>query len=141
MSEPNVVIQTPGHALSNHAFGQVDLDAEFSFGHVIGVRPPRDRHPPRGGPGSGDRSSNTGTLFEEAYLSAQWQCRRALLRHFSTTNWEPSVVQGVLPVAFNAYSIEHFAATIGSPGFQLQTWVAGAGPEARLDRYLGEPGT
>ena len=31
------VFQTPGHAANNHAFGRADLDAEFSFGHVVGV--------------------------------------------------------------------------------------------------------
>ena len=113
--------QTPGHALSNHAFGQADLDAEFSFGHVVGVShltiDTRLAVDPDWRP-----VDNTATRFEEAYLSAQWHVGE-LFFGILDRNWGPSVVQGVL-LSPNAYSMEHFAATIGSPGFQLQTWVA-----------------
>ncbi|HXQ28755.1 MAG TPA: hypothetical protein VN848_05750 [Gemmatimonadales bacterium] len=132
------VIQTPGHHTSDHTFVSTDVDAEFVFGSVVGVSHLALDTRLEADP-DWNASDNNATRFEEAYLSAQWKVGE-LFFGILDRNWGPSVTQGVL-LSPNPYSLDHFAATVGTKGFQLQMWAAELDPRTdstgtMVNRYM-----
>jgi hypothetical protein len=110
----------PLRQLDRRAFGDAGLDVRLSFGPVIAVSHPvvdtRLPHDP-----DWYATTDNATRFAEAYVSGQWHLGE-LFFGILDRNWGPSGVPGVL-LSANPYSMDHFAATLGTARVQLQTFA------------------
>ncbi len=110
----------PRHRIDQRGFVNFGLEADLRFGPIVAVTHPVVNTRLKADPDWYGVVDNS-TRFSEAYVSGQWRYAE-LFFGILDRNWGPSGVQGVL-LSDNAYSLDHLALALGTPGVQLQAVV------------------